>query len=114
MAQNPFIVQRPIKYGEPFCNRTPEIQRLEKSANRSEAICIPSIRCFGKTSPVNQGLGRLEEAGWLSVCLDRSCYFSLRSMIREFERALFFPLRKLEKAPREVKDRIQDKAPVGH
>ncbi len=89
MAQNPFIVQRPIKYGEPFCDRTPEIQRLEKAANRSEAVCILSIRRFGKTSLVNQVIGRLEEAGWLSIRLDLSRCFSLRSMTREFERALF-------------------------
>ena len=89
MAQNPFIVQRPIKYGEPFCDRRPEMQQLEQAANRSEAVCILSIRRFGKTSLVNQVIGRLEEAGWLTIRIDLSRCFSLRSMTREFEKALF-------------------------
>ncbi len=89
MKQNPFIVQRPIKYGEPFCNRAEELSYLTRAAERSEAVCILSIRRFGKTSLVNQLLGRLEEKKWLTLRLDLSRCISMDSLLQELERALF-------------------------
>ena len=88
MSVNPFIVQRPIKYGEPFCNRKGEMAQLESAAKRSEAICILSIRRFGKTSLINQVAGHLEDQGWITVRLDLSRSFSVASLVKEFETAL--------------------------
>ena len=89
MSANPFIVQRPIKYSEPFCNRQQEMSRLEMAAERSEAVCILSIRRFGKTSLVNQILGRLEEKGWLTLSVDLAGCYCIDSLVREFEKGLY-------------------------
>ncbi len=103
MARNPFIVQRPIKYGEPFCDRRKELERLEGAAERSEAVCILSIRRFGKTSLTNQLLGRLEAKGWLTMRLDLSRCYSIDSLTGEFERGLY----SLEGAWSRLKDTIK-------
>ena len=86
--KNPFIVQRPIKYGEPFCNRKREMELLEGAAARSEAVCILSIRRFGKSSLANQIIGRLEEKGWLTLRVDLSRCYSAGSLARELAKGL--------------------------
>ncbi len=103
MYQNPFVVQRPIKYGEPFCDRKKEVEQLQGAASRSEAVCILSIRRFGKTSLVNQVLGRLEEQGWLTMRLDLSRCFSVDSLARELERGLYSAQGRWRRIIRELK-----------
>ena len=89
MAPNPFIVQRPIKYGEPFCNRKKELDFLKAAAWRSESVCILSIRRFGKTSLMNQLLGLLEKEQWITIRLDLSRCFSIEALSGELEKGLY-------------------------
>ncbi len=67
---NPFIIQRDIQYGEPFCDREEEIERCLSAARMGESICLISPRRYGKTSLLNQVAGKLEEQGWLTAKID--------------------------------------------
>ena len=101
--KNPFIVQRPIKYEEPFCDRKKELKLLKGAALRSESVCILSIRRFGKTSLINQVLGILEEEGWITMRLDLSRCFSVESLTGELEKGLYGIADKWEKIIRGLK-----------
>ena len=68
--QNPFIIQRDILYGEPFCDRAEEIERYLAAARMGESLCLISPRRYGKTSLLNQVGGRLQEQGWLTAKID--------------------------------------------
>jgi hypothetical protein len=83
--ENPFIVQREIAYGEPFCDREEEIGKVIESASRGEAVCLLSPRRYGKSSLLNQVLGRMQEGGWVPVRVDVMEVFSLRDLARELE-----------------------------
>jgi hypothetical protein len=72
MIRNPFIAGRPIKYGEPFCGRKEELERLEREILSSSLVVLHALRRFGKTSLLNQVAGRLEERGWKVVRFDMS------------------------------------------
>lgn len=56
-----------------------------ESASRGEAICLLSPRRYGKSSLLNQVLGHMKEAGWVSIRLDLMEVFSLRDLTRELE-----------------------------
>ncbi|NPB09312.1 MAG: ATP-binding protein [Thermodesulfobacteria bacterium] len=85
--ENPFIYQRPIRYGEPFCNREKEISYLENGVFSAELVCLASIRRMGKTSLINQLEGRLGEKVEI-LRIDLSDVFKLEDFVRLFERAL--------------------------
>ncbi len=68
--RNPFVVGREIKYGEPFCDRASEIKWLIDRAKSSESVCLVSLRRYGKTSLLNQVMGKLNEEGWVTLKID--------------------------------------------
>jgi len=68
--RNPFVVGREIKYGEPFCDRESEIKWLIDRAKSSESVCLISLRRYGKTSLLNQVMGKLNEEGWITLKID--------------------------------------------
>jgi len=68
--RNPFVVGREIKYKEPFCNRGSEIKKLMARAKSSESVCIISLRRYGKSSLLNQVMGKLREEGWVTLKID--------------------------------------------
>lgn len=69
-VRNPFVVGREIKYAEPFCNRESEIKWLMDRAKSSESICLISLRRYGKTSLLNQVMGKLREEEWVTLKID--------------------------------------------
>jgi hypothetical protein len=83
---NPFIIQRDILYGEPFCDREEEIARYLSAARMGESICLISPRRYGKTSLLNQIAGRLEEQGWLTAKIDFMQALSDIELAKEVER----------------------------
>lgn len=83
--QNPFITQRVITYGEPFCDREEEIRKIFESASRGEAVCLLSPRRYGKSSLMNQLLGRLNNRDWITLRLDLMNLFSLDAFIQSLE-----------------------------
>ncbi len=85
--ENPFIYQRPIRYGEPFCDREKEKSYLERGALSAELICLVSIRRMGKTSLINQVEGRLSPKVEI-LRLDLSDIFRLEDFVSLFEHAL--------------------------
>ena len=84
--ENPFIVQREIAYGEAFCDREEEIGKIIDSISRAEAVCLLSPRRYGKSSLLNQVVGRIQENGWTPVRVDVMEVFSLRDLAGELER----------------------------
>lgn len=84
--ENPFIVQREIAFGEPFCDREEEIGKIIESTLRTEAVCLLSPRRYGKSSLLNQVLGRIQENGWVPIRVDVMEVFSLRDLAGELER----------------------------
>jgi hypothetical protein len=85
--ENPFIYQRPIRYGEPFCNRSKELGYLERGVFGAELICLVSIRRMGKTSLINQIEGRLAQKVEV-LRLDLSDVFRLEDLISHLEKGL--------------------------
>ena len=83
---NPFIIQRDILHGEPFCDREEEIERFLSAARMSESICLISPRRYGKTSLLNQVAGKLGEQGWLTAKIDFMQTLSEIELAREVER----------------------------
>jgi hypothetical protein len=83
---NPFIIQRDIQYGEPFCDREGEIERCLSAARMGESICLISPRRYGKTSLLNQVAGKLEEQGWLTAKIDFMQALSDIELAKEMER----------------------------
>jgi hypothetical protein len=83
---NPFIIQRDIQYGEPFCNREEEIERCLSATRIGESICLISPRRYGKTSLLNQVAGQLEEQGWLTAKIDFMQALSDIELAKEVER----------------------------
>lgn len=69
-VKNPFVVGREIKYAEPFCNRESEIKWLMDRAKSSESVCLISLRRYGKTSLLNQVMGKLGEEEWITLKID--------------------------------------------
>lgn len=86
--ENPFVVRREIAYGEPFCDRESEIRTFMESAVSDEPVCLLSPRRYGKSSLVNQVLGRLAEDGWVTLRLDMMTIRSLPSLVQAIERVL--------------------------
>jgi uncharacterized protein len=86
LPQNPFIVRREIAYGEPFCDREQEIRTFMESASSDEAVCLLSPRRYGKSSLVNQVLGKLAEKGWMTLRLDLMMIRSLPGLVEAIER----------------------------
>ncbi|GEM_PF-3464105 len=85
LPQNPFIVRREIAYGEPFCDREREMAIFLESADSDEALCLLSPRRYGKSSLVNQVLGRLAEKGWITLRLDMMTIRSLKGLVESLE-----------------------------
>ncbi len=85
LPMNPFIVRREIAYGEPFCNREREMGIFMESAASDEAICLLSPRRYGKSSLVNQVLGKLVEQGWIALRLDMMTIRSLPALVEALE-----------------------------
>jgi hypothetical protein len=83
---NPFIIQRDILYGEPFCDREEEIERFLSAARMRESICLISPRRYGKTSLLNQVAGKLGGQGWLTAKIDFMQTLSEIELAREVER----------------------------
>lgn len=83
---NPFIIQRDILHGEPFCDREEEIERFLSAARMRESICLISPRRYGKTSLLNQVAGKLSEQGWLTAKIDFMQAFSEIELAKEVER----------------------------
>ena len=83
---NPFIIQRDILYGEPFCDREEEIERCLSATRMGESICLISPRRYGKTSLLNQVAGKLEEQGWLTAKIDFMQALSDIELAKEVER----------------------------
>jgi AAA+ ATPase superfamily predicted ATPase len=83
---NPFIIQRDIQYGEPFCDREEEIERCLSAARMGESICLISPRRYGKTSLLNQVAGKLVEQGWLTAKIDFMQSLSEIELAKEVER----------------------------
>lgn len=83
---NPFIIQRDILYGEPFCDREKEIERYLSAARMGESICLISPRRYGKTSLLNQVAGKLAEKGWLTAKIDFMQALSDIELAKEVER----------------------------
>jgi len=92
---NPFIIQRDILYGEPFCDREKETARYLSAARMGESICLISPRRYGKTSLLNQVAGKLEENGWLTAKIDFMQAFSDIELAKEVERTRMNLLGKL-------------------
>jgi len=86
LPQNPFVVRREIAFGEPFCDREQELRAFLEAAAADEAICLLSPRRYGKSSLVNQVLGRLAEQGWITLRLDLMTIRSLAALVEAFER----------------------------
>lgn len=84
--RNPFVIQRDIVYGEPFCDRENEIERFLSAVRMGESLCLISPRRYGKTSLLNQIAGKLEETNWLTAKIDLMKIFSDRELAREIER----------------------------
>ncbi|NLI82979.1 MAG: ATP-binding protein [Deltaproteobacteria bacterium] len=85
LPQNPFVVRREIAYGEPFCDREQEIRTFMESAESDEPVCLLSPRRYGKSSLVNQVLGRLAEKGWVTLRLDLMTVRSLPGLQEALE-----------------------------
>jgi len=83
---NPFIIQRDIQYGEPFCDREEEIERCLSATRMGESICLISPRRYGKTSLLNQVAGKLIEQGWLTAKIDFMQALSDIELAKEVER----------------------------
>jgi hypothetical protein len=83
---NPFIIQRDIQYGEPFCDREEETERFLTAARMGESICLISPRRYGKTSLLNQVAGKLEEQGWMTAKIDFMQALSDIELAKEVER----------------------------
>ncbi len=85
--ENPFIYQRPIRFGEPFCDRKKELEYFRKGVFSAELFCLVSIRRMGKTSLINQLEGELSGEVF-SLRLDLSDIFALEDFISQLEKAL--------------------------
>lgn len=83
--RSPFITQRVISYGEPFCDREEEIGKILESASRGEAVCLLSPRRYGKSSLMNQVLGKLRRQNWVTLQLDLMNIFSLDAFVERLE-----------------------------
>ncbi len=83
---NPFIIQRDILFGEPFCDREQEIERFLSAVRMRESICLISPRRYGKTSLLNQVAGKLGELGWLTAKIDFMQALSEIELAKEVER----------------------------
>lgn len=88
MMRNPFIAGRPIKYGEPFCGREEELQSLQREALSSNLVVLHAIRRFGKTSLLNQVVGKLEEQGWKTIRIDLSVVTGMADLITLIDQKL--------------------------
>ena len=86
--RNPFIAGRPIKYGEPFCGREEELQSLQREALNSNLVVLHAIRRFGKTSLLNQVVGKLEEQGWKTIRIDLSVVTGMADLITLIDQKL--------------------------
>ncbi len=88
MIRNPFIAGRPIKFGEPFCGRQRELDALRREVLSSNLVVLHAIRRFGKTSLLNQVVGRLEEQGWKTIRIDMSVVTGMTDLIALIDQRL--------------------------
>lgn len=102
--ENPFIVQREIAHGEAFCDREEEVGKIIASTSRAEAVCLLSPRRYGKSSLLNQVLGRIQESGWVPVRIDVMEVFSLRDLAGELERKRVSALSTWDRLKQKAKD----------
>ena len=85
---NPFVIQRPIRYGEPFCDRKAEKEWLLKRILGAEAVFLYSLRRYGKTSLVNQVSGVLASQGWETIFVDLTNVRKLEELALILKKAL--------------------------
>jgi hypothetical protein len=104
---NPFIIQRDIQYGEPFCDREEEIERCLSAARMGESICLISPRRYGKTSLLNQVAGKLVEQGWLTAKIDFMQALSEIELAKEVERTRLNLLRTWRRAIEKLGNSLQ-------
>ncbi len=106
--QNPFIIQRDILYGEPFCDREEEIERYLAATRMGESLCLISPRRYGKTSLLNQVGGRLQEQGWLTAKIDFMQTLSDVEIAKEIERTRLSLLGNWQQAVHKLGKAMQD------
>ena len=106
--ENPFIIQRDILYGEPFCDREFEIERYLAAARMGESLCLISPRRYGKTSLLNQVAGRLQKQGWLTAKIDFMQTLSDMELAKEIERTRLNLLGKWQQTVHKLGKAMQD------
>lgn len=95
LLRNPFLT-RPIKWGEPFCNREKELQTLIREAENSGLVVLYGPRRCGKTSILNQLEGRLGK-DWIRIELDFTFVPNLRELVIRLDEILTKALPKSKK-----------------
>ena len=106
--RNPFVIQRDIIYGEPFCDREEEIKRYLSAARMGESLCLISPRRYGKTSLLNQVAGKLEAQGWLTAKIDCMQTLSDVELAKEVERTRLGLLGTWRRAAHKLGQTVQD------